>query len=178
MHGSLLGKCLLQAALISVGSSPDLDHLQYSTSNKPFLPDGPHFNISHSANRVACVVSAEHKVGVDLEYITDINFDDFKSQLTPLEWKNIHESPAGNRAFFDLWTAKESVVKADGRGIAIDLRQVEVIGDQPIELDGKAWHLINLTTLDNYACHLAIESNMRPDGLDVRDVRVEDILSW
>src|SRR5580658_7696286 len=56
-YGCLFGHLLLRLGLKRMNFSSDLSRLQYSTEHKPFLPAGPHFNISHSAGRVVCLLS-------------------------------------------------------------------------------------------------------------------------
>ena len=51
-YGCLLGKLLLATALKEGGWPADLHHLQYTGYGRPFLSDGPDFNISHSGHRV------------------------------------------------------------------------------------------------------------------------------
>jgi 4'-phosphopantetheinyl transferase len=165
-YGCVFGNHLLRIALKRVGFSDNLSQLQYSHERKPFLPGGPHFNISHSANRVVCLMSKERKVGIDIEYITDdISFDDFQRQFTPAEWAAIRSSNAPEEKFYQFWTAKESIIKADGRGLGIPLERIDVSVDRTVMLDGCAWSLSHFSRLDGYACHFAVEDLPTPDGI-------------
>src|SRR5256885_810714 len=56
-HGCLFGKLLLMAALREEGLPGNLDHMQYTDYGRPYLQNGPDFNISHSGHRVACIVA-------------------------------------------------------------------------------------------------------------------------
>jgi 4'-phosphopantetheinyl transferase len=56
-YGSLLGKLLLERAMKKAGLPGDLKGLRESAYGRPHWADGPDFNISHSGNRVVCVLS-------------------------------------------------------------------------------------------------------------------------
>jgi 4'-phosphopantetheinyl transferase len=138
--------------------SSDLSRLQYSTEHKPFLPAGPHFNISHSAGRVVCLLSEERRVGIDIEYIADdIALEAFQWQFTADEWLAISDAHNSKEQFYHFWTAKESVIKADGRGLAIPLGKVDVSQSRSVILDGRAWRYAAITFFEGYSCHFCTE---------------------
>jgi len=157
-YGCIFGKYLLHIALKKMGFSEDLSKMRYSPEHKPFLPGGPHFNISHSANRVVCIVSSEKRVGIDIENRVDhVIFDDFRPQFTQSEWCEIQSANDPKEEFYRIWTAKESVIKADGRGLGIPLDQIDVSRLQPVFLDGNVWELTRLFQFEGYACHICVE---------------------
>src|ERR1700722_1843475 len=80
-HAALLGKILLRTALEKAGNPPDLGRLQYTDWKKPFLPDGPAFNISHSGNRVVCILGTGARIGIDIEILKPFSFDGFEQQF-------------------------------------------------------------------------------------------------
>lgn len=157
-HANLLGKHLLRLALENAGAAAGLDKLQYTQQDKPYIPGAPHFNISHSGNRVVCLLSTEGRVGIDIESIHPIAFEDFQTQFTPKEWTAIHSAPEPVTAFYQFWTAKESLIKADGRGLGIPLLQLDVSEAGPIRLDGATWQLHPLAFFPGYAAHIAFEA--------------------
>ncbi|MDO3410485.1 4'-phosphopantetheinyl transferase superfamily protein [Saccharibacillus sp. CPCC 101409] len=92
---------------------------------KPFLAGGAagfHFNISHSGSWVAAAF-ARSGIGVDVERHTSIDPDIAKRFFADQEWKYVFSHPAGERekAFFKIWTLKESYIKALGGGLSIPL---------------------------------------------------------
>jgi 4'-phosphopantetheinyl transferase len=163
-HAALLGKILLRTALEKAGHPSDLDHLRYTEWEKPFLPTGPAFNISHSGNRVVCILGTAARIGIDIEILKPFSFDGFEQQFTPSEWAAIQSAPSPMAAFFHFWTAKESLIKADGRGLGISLQELDLTKPNPIHLDGTRWSVHHLPLFDDYACHMAIE-DPSPDGL-------------
>ena len=156
-HASLLGKLLLRIALKNAGRSTDLGDLHYTLENKPFFPDGPMFNLSHSGNRVVCLLGDRNPLGIDIELLSPLPFDDFQAQFTENEWAVIRNAPSPLTAFYRFWTAKESILKADGRGLGIPLQSLDLSKTMTLTLDGATWSVHELPLFDNYACHYAIE---------------------
>jgi 4'-phosphopantetheinyl transferase len=156
-HASLLGKLLLRTALQNAGKPTDLGQLQYTAEHKPFFPQGPAFNVSHSGNRVVCIAGGDTPLGIDIESLTPLRFEDFQSQFTPAEWDKIHHDPTPLDAFYRFWTAKESILKADGRGLGIPLQSLDLSETMTITLDGARWSVHELPLFENYAGHYCIQ---------------------
>jgi phosphopantetheinyl transferase len=99
-------------------------------NSKPALSDNSlYFNITHTRDAFAFVISKENCVGIDLEKVCIIpDFNSLvKSNFSSLENKYILESEADAiKRFFLLWTRKEAFLKAFGTGIIDDLTQIEV----------------------------------------------------
>ncbi|NJO89590.1 MAG: 4'-phosphopantetheinyl transferase superfamily protein [Chloroflexia bacterium] len=155
MH--LFGKLLLRDALIQFGYQPEaalvIDH---SKNDKPEFKNLEfEFNISHSGNYAICAASRNVKLGVDIEAIREINLSDFKSVFTANELGRIRDSLKPTNKFLNFWTRKESVIKADGRGMSIPLSEFEVI-ENLIEYDNNLWFIKRLDISDLYASHIAL----------------------
>jgi hypothetical protein len=71
-----------------------------------------HFNISHSANYVACAI-ADLPVGIDIEGRRKVNSSVAKRYFTAEEIKSIH----CDEDFFKIWTFKEALGKYTGEGL-------------------------------------------------------------
>lgn len=83
------------------------------------------FNLSHTDGLIACAFTQDHALGVDVE---DISRDGETIKIadryfSPQEYRALIALPAQkqNDRFFDLWTLKESYIKACGKGLAIPL---------------------------------------------------------
>ncbi|NLI57639.1 MAG: 4'-phosphopantetheinyl transferase superfamily protein [Clostridium sp.] len=91
---------------------------------KPYLKDWDefHFNISHSGKWVVCAISNK-PVGIDVERIKDLNIKIADRFFSKEEVEDLYKIKKSERLkyFFDLWTLKESYIKADGRGLNIPL---------------------------------------------------------
>jgi len=163
-HASLFGKLLLMTALEDAGLPPDLGDLQYTPFGRPFLANSPDFNISHSGNRVACVLSRQGEVGIDLERIKELAIGDFRNQFTEREWAAINGAPDPLPVFYHYWTAKEAIIKADGRGLSmpLPLDQLRVEQDTVVDTGDRRWHICRISCFEGYACHIATEMPMAP----------------
>jgi 4'-phosphopantetheinyl transferase len=158
-YGSLLGKLLLELAVKKAGLRRDLNGLRVSAYGRPNWVGGPDFNISHSGTRVVCVLSLQGRVGIDLEACADLSISDFQSQFTAAEWAAITGSETPLLTFYHYWTAKESLIKADGRGLQIPLVGLEIGGGMGEAMtDGGRWYLHELDLFPGYACHIASET--------------------
>jgi hypothetical protein len=70
------------------------------------------FNISHSANYVACAI-ADSPVGIDIEGGRKVNRSVAKRYFTEEEIESIHS----DEDFFKIWTFKEALGKYTGEGL-------------------------------------------------------------
>ena len=91
--------------------------MSFKKNGKPVLP-GIHFNISHSDHQVICAFSKEGLLGVDLEKINPINFENFTSMFSSQEWAAIKSANDPLWAFYWFWTRKESIIKVLGRKLS------------------------------------------------------------
>ena len=156
-YGCLFGKLLLIRALRDKGFHGDLNELQYTEYGRPYLRDAPDFNISHSGNLVVCILGGEGPVGIDIEEIRELSISEFKDQFTAIEWQIIQTAKEPLLAFYHYWTAKESVLKANGKGLSISPATVHIETSQEAVLGQFRWKILTIDTFENYACHIAYE---------------------
>jgi len=130
-----LAHALLQRALrgaLGRSSCP----LLRDASGRPWLTQPPErplwFNLSHTTGMVACAL-ARAPVGIDVEgTVDDRDWHGIASRyFHPDELAWIERAPANARRmrFTTIWTLKEAVVKAAGRGLAIPLDGFAVDAD-------------------------------------------------
>ncbi|MBS5150426.1 MAG: 4'-phosphopantetheinyl transferase superfamily protein [Butyricicoccus pullicaecorum] len=122
---SLTGDLLLNAIvrhLIPNASFPLIR--KNAAGGKPYLPAYPnfHFSISHSADLVVCAV-APVPVGVDIELPRKVRSGIAARWFSQAEQELLAQDPS---VFFDLWTAKEAVLKEIGCGLCGGLQTVSV----------------------------------------------------
>ena len=162
----LVGKLLLREVLAKRGYAPDcLERLRFDSYGRPHLEENVDFNISHSGEFVLCAVASGGRVGVDVERVRDLDISQFHKYFSAESWQEITASENRPQSFFDHWTMRESVIKADGRGLSIPLKKLHV-EEGAVALDGKNWFLKKLDLAPGYSCHLATdgknpEINMR-----------------
>jgi len=106
---------------------------------KPFLKGFPdfHFNLSHSGEWVVCAIDNE-QIGIDVEKINSIDLSIADRFFSKQEVLDIYSKPKDEQLpyFFDIWTLKESYIKAWGKGLSIPLDSfsLRVHNDGKIEL--------------------------------------------
>ncbi|ADM69316.1 4'-phosphopantetheinyl transferase sfp [Paenibacillus polymyxa E681] len=97
----------------------------YNVFGKPSLINAPafHFNVSHSGKWVVCAID-DHPLGIDIEQLRPIDFEVGRVCFSDTEYDALMRQDADNRLsyFYDLWTLKESFVKAEGQGLTLPLK--------------------------------------------------------
>ncbi|MDP1839138.1 MAG: 4'-phosphopantetheinyl transferase superfamily protein [Reyranella sp.] len=99
---------------------------------KPRLADHPsvHFSLSHSSDQAVLAVSEQREVGIDIERVRPLDHLDLaRRYFHPNEVAAIEGAQLPQEqllAFFRVWTLKEAVVKAIGKGLSIPLDTFDV----------------------------------------------------
>ncbi len=142
---------------------------QTGSYGKPFLvwPDTPlEFNVSHSGDCVLVGVTQDAPCGVDIECSRpgrpEIKIAERFFCARELRW--LKQAEGG---FLVLWTAKEAILKAVGRGLSIPLSAVDVtdavsgtISSVELETDGikrRSIWVTTLVTVEGYAAAAAVD---------------------
>jgi 4'-phosphopantetheinyl transferase len=100
--------------------------------NKPCLShpadSGISFNLAHSGNLLLIALANEKHVGVDVEVMD--HHRDFAAisrlVFSPEEQASLSHSMQPVQDFYTLWTVKESILKAAGRGFSFSPNQLRV----------------------------------------------------
>jgi len=150
-YGNLARKLMLWHGMQQMGVNTEgiFERIQHMNSGKPFIPDAPHFSMANDGTVAVCALSHSSILGIDVERIKPINLADFRDKMTFLEWREIYSDIIPLRRFYEFWTIKESVIKADG-----DVTEKVSIKDIFIQPDvafcnAKYWY-INPVELDYY----------------------------
>lgn len=160
----------------ALGRDPAGVRLCYGSQGKPFLADGAaSFNVSHTRGMAMIVVTAGRRVGVDIEHVgRDIDHDRLASRyFSPLEVRMLRDLPASRReaGFFAVWTRKEALLKACGKGImlGLDSFDVSVDPDKPARLldvrwggQRETWFVDDVAVGRDYAAAVAGEGQSLP----------------
>lgn len=156
-QANILGKFLLIRWLKNNKYDANvLKEIEFTKYGRPFLPIDIEFNISHSGSYVLCAISKGVRLGVDIEEKKDIDINSFKSVFTEDEFKHIVESSNSIDSFYRLWSVKESVIKADGRGLSIPLKEIHFfLNKNTAVIEEKKWFLKELHFNKNYRSYLA-----------------------
>jgi 4'-phosphopantetheinyl transferase len=155
---------------------------------KPRVADGAglQFNLSHTRGLVACAVSWQVELGVDVE-----NLD----RRAPLELAGTYFAPAEQawlrglptaarpRGFFQLWTLKEAYIKATGLGLAQPL-EAFAFGFDPLHVtfadpalgDPAAWRFYQRPVGTRHVLALAWRADVAVVPVETAVVRFEALL--
>lgn len=126
---SLGVECLLLRACRDFGVDYKRQRIVTDAFSKPKFADSPlHFNLSHSGERVLCVMSS-FPVGCDVEkrHAVDLNIAKrffFEDEYCAIEACRTQEEREA--LFFKLWTLKESFMKCTGLGFRLPLNAFSV----------------------------------------------------
>ncbi|MGG3526856.1 phosphopantetheine-protein transferase [Bacillus pseudomycoides] len=121
---SLVSELLIRNILIQKGIPNEDISFKYNQYGKPFINhyNDIHFNISHSGKWIVCAFDYQ-PIGIDVEKITPIDLTIAERFFHKKEVDKLMKLDKARRLryFYNIWTAKESYVKAIGRGLSIPL---------------------------------------------------------
>lgn len=124
-HGEDRLRSLSLAVLLHEVLGLEESQLTILPGGKPVAPAfNREFNISHSGGYGVLAVS-NRQVGVDIEICSPRHIAVAKKVFTPEEQEWMQEDPA--LRFTQLWTMKEAVTKALGKGLALPLQSFSVL---------------------------------------------------
>lgn len=150
-------------------SPPAIARTEYG---KPYVLDAgyPHFNLSHAGHCIAFAFSRQQELGVDVENVrrrrSSLALAERFFAMEELQALAALEPSERDAAFVRLWTGKEAVLKALGRGLAFGLHRLSfslddgasegrlvAITDEAGPLD--AWQVCRFEAAGDYAGALA-----------------------
>jgi len=115
-----------------LGTPPERIRFGYGPMGKPFLLEHPgfHFNLSHADDVLVVGVAHGCRVGVDVERVfSEVVMDDVSRMVLSHPERvvlgRLHDEER-LEWFTRLWTRKEAYIKADGRGMSLQLDQIDV----------------------------------------------------
>lgn len=122
---TLCGELLIRS-LLSKRLRVEKNKLQFNRTvyGKPYCLSSVSFfyNISHAGNWVVCAIDS-HDVGIDVELVKDIDLGIAERFFSRSEYETLSRMPEHRQRsfFYELWTLKESYIKAEGKGLSIPL---------------------------------------------------------
>lgn len=129
----------------------------YQLNKKPYLASHPrlHFNMSHSEDFAVIAISRK-KVGLDIEFMSE-NFK-FTSLLPDVfdekQIQQIQNAVNTRHAFYTSWTRKEAFVKALGKGIDEDFKNIPCLDGQH-NVDSKLLRLEGQNSQNSAQLHIS-----------------------
>ncbi len=145
----VLGRLLLQSGLKDLDLENGWEQIKIDVNGKPYL-ENCFFNISHSEDLVVCGISKTIELGIDVEYMNEVDLSLFEDWFTKREWEMIHQANQPLLKFYDFWTRKESIIKALGLKLS-DLNRLPIeVFEDAFVLDNQQWYLQELDFGKNY----------------------------
>lgn len=155
-----VGRILLARALVLIGQHEKMDMLQYGRYGKPFFPNSMvRFSISHTAGAVLCAISMEGSLGIDIERRRKIPTHRFKRFFSQEELAFIGDD---EQRFVDLWSRKEALLKADGRGLAMHPGHYNSLRNPQLTDQKEQWYIQPLEVPEGYAASIALHAPNLP----------------
>lgn len=159
---SLLGKITL-LNYFNRYTNFNLVDIERTSYNRPYIKNSNvDFNISHSKDYVVCAFSKNNSIGIDIEALNfDININDFKTIFSSNEFDLIINSNKSIEIFYKLWTIKEAILKADGRGFIAEPKDITINIEQNRATLKNRIYNIRSFKIDEYIYSLAFVNDMK-----------------
>jgi 4'-phosphopantetheinyl transferase len=166
-----------------LGMAPQAISYHYGPYGKPYLCPQPsadtiQFSVSHSQGLVLFAFTRGRRIGIDLEYLTDIpEIDDIaKRWFGPSEVELLSNLPpdARQKAFFMYWTQKEAYLKARGEGLGLLSEAINL----PLLFPGQKqpWFLQHHQPVSGWVCEILTPNPRYVAALVVE--KIEYCLKW
>jgi 4'-phosphopantetheinyl transferase len=173
----VVGRALVRIAIGRLlDRRPDNLDFRYNDFGKPCLADdvnerGLQFNVSHSGELILVALSANRRIGVDVERVRkDLNIDGIAERFfSSREQADLAALPVDLRhdAFFRCWSQKEAFIKARGEGLSLPLDSFDVtlrpteppalLETRPDPVEASRWVIRNLDVGPDHKAALAVE---------------------
>lgn len=133
------------------------NEFDFNKNGKPYLKDGPFFNLSHSGEYAVLVIDNSREVGVDIEHINE--------EKLPVIERVLKEKLSVGEAFL-AWSNKESLIKCAGLNIALikDAPYLPLSGARRLKND---YYYTSSTVYNGYSLSVTLK------GKDPFEIAVE-----
>jgi 4'-phosphopantetheinyl transferase len=140
-----------------------LPDLSFNAFGRPYLEEYPiDFNISHSGDLIVCSFTQNGRTGVDVEKIEPVGFSDFTSVFNADEINRIVTSDCPILDFYQMWTTKEAIMKAEGSGFSLNPLAIHIDTDGECILNQQKWHVTNRVLEPGYQLSVASDCMEKP----------------
>lgn len=151
--------------------SPESIQFNKGVHGKPFIESPKtnlQFNISHADEFAVFAITLDHAVGIDIEKVRDRASQDIAARFfTHEENAALKRAPRDAKltTFYRLWSRKEAIIKALGKGISsLPLSSFSVSATENPEIlfmDNELWLLRSLTIHPDYQAAIATAASAR-----------------
>ena len=155
----------------------------------PSLPVALKFNLSNARTVVACAVTVDAELGIDIEpwNVPAEGLPISAQVFSPSELQALHGCEPGERSrrFHELWTVKEAYVKAVGQGMSMPLDQISFEPRAtPIRAslapalagDARRWHFELIDCGPDHLLALAVGgARLAPPRITVSELALDEL---
>ena len=127
------------------------EEILLTESGKPYLKDGPFFNVSHSGEYVVLAIHPSLDVGIDIERIASSKVEGIKFVLSEDEQKI-----SDVNTLFRIWTNKESLTKCISSGLK-DIKNVNGLPLEGMRLIIDEKYYVKSTLFEDYALSVSLK---------------------
>ena len=135
--------------------------IKLEADGKPYAEGGPFFNVSHSGSMVICAAGT-CPVGCDIEEVKKDTEKIAKRFFTREEQEYIEESGNREEAFAEIWTLKESFMKAVGLGLSLPMTEFSILMGNPVKVihsvNNKKYSCARVERFLPYRCAVCAET--------------------
>jgi len=154
-HRALFGKIMLRRGLDDHGLQDfNLKDLIYNKLQKPGLPGAVQFNISHAGNVVICGFNTNGLIGIDVEVVKPITLEDYEFIFDTDTYRQLRQARDQEGAFFEAWTIREAILKAEGSGLTEDAKKI-IYKDGKAKFKNQEWFIKTFPVPKHHLAHLA-----------------------
>lgn len=145
-QGYLIARLLVRIALREAGTGASrLDDWRVTALGRPFLPGWFDFSIAHCDGIVVLATARPGRIGIDVEPLRrPFPMTVVSAVFDPIERWRVDTATAPEREAVRIWTVKEAVLKAMGRGLTAATMPVDD-GRTNLTYDGTDWSIRTMT---------------------------------
>ncbi len=137
--------------------------IKESKSGKPYLENGPFFNISHSGEYVVLAIGKNWEVGVDIERVDESKLDAIKFSLQGKE-KDVFDI----NSLFLMWSNKESLIKC----LSLGVQDIKIVSGLPLEgvrTFNESEYFTKSQIYNNYSLSVTLKGN-EPFNINIKPI--------
>jgi 4'-phosphopantetheinyl transferase len=170
----VLSRHLTAWVLNNTGYNQDkLYTLETDAFSRPVFGSEIDLNISHSGSYVLCATSSAGRVGIDIEKIDPIDMSAFLSTLHINERNLLLEKEMQIDTFYKIWTKKEAVTKANGKGLHLALQEIDTTSEVVL-CEGIDWQVSSLDFDPDYSSHIAFLT--KHEKVNIIELNIQELV--
>lgn len=154
----LIARLMIKQYVVATYDRWDWGWFEKDTHNKPYLTNGPYFNIAHSGKKVVVVFDDKYEVGIDIQEMKEVDARNITAFFHEDEITYLEDHNYDLDLFYNIWTKKEAFLKACGVGFIDGLDKVSVLKEN-LHFE-KEWYYKDVPVGDHYKCMVCSAGDM------------------